>query len=73
MAASQRPYVTVTSGMRGHYAVLMWFNDEDDHGNKIEGFWEPLQTGDGSYRTTEGAEREARDWAQAEGLEFRRG
>lgn len=55
-------YVTTTYGMRGWFAVLI---DESD------GFPEPVQTGCGSYSTQAGAEIEARDWARAEGIEYR--
>jgi hypothetical protein len=55
-------YVTTTSGMRGCFAVLI---DDSD------GFPEPVQTGIGSYKTDTEAAREAKDWALAEGLEFR--
>lgn len=62
VAATQHaPYVTVTSGMRGHFAVLMHWHDG----------WEPLQSGIGSFDTPEGAIGEGRDWAMAEGVEFR--
>lgn len=66
MTCSLRPYLTIAHGLRGYYAVLMWWNDEDG------GFWEPWQTGLCSYRTAAAAEGDAREWAQAEGLEFRR-
>lgn len=66
MPSSPAPYITIASGMRGYFAVLMFWDDEDS------GFWDVWQTGIGSYKTAEGAEGEARDWAQAEGLEFRR-
>lgn len=58
-------FVTVTQGMRGWFAVLVWWNTE--HG----GFWEPLNTGVGSYATPEEAEPEAKGWAEAEGLRFK--
>lgn len=58
------PFVTVTFGMRGYFAVLMTW-DED-------GFWGPWQTGIGSYRTADEAFREAQDWARADGIEARR-
>lgn len=32
--------------------------------------WEPEMTGCGAYETREEAEDEAREWADAEGLEF---
>jgi hypothetical protein len=54
-------YVTVTSGMRGFFAVLI---DETD------GYPEPVQSGPGSYESPEGAAVEAREWARAEGLRY---
>jgi hypothetical protein len=54
-------YVTVTSGMRGYFAVLV---DDSD------GFPEPVQSGIGSYHTATEAEPEARDWALSEGIPF---
>lgn len=59
------PFTTVTYGMRGYFAVLMWWNDKDIPG---EGFWEPWQSGIGSYKTAAHAWVEARQWAQAEGM-----
>lgn len=61
--AAVKPYVTVTSGMRGYFAVLMHWHED--------GFWEPMQTGDGSFKTRAGAVPEALAWASAEGLEYR--
>jgi hypothetical protein len=68
MAMTDQPkrHVTITQGLRGYFAVLVCWNPE--HG----GFWEPWQSGIGSYATAEEAEEEARDWAEAEGVEFRR-
>ena len=54
-----KPFVTVTSGMRGHFAVLMCPCDEG---------WDVWMSGIGSYETREGAAREAREWAEAEGV-----
>jgi hypothetical protein len=54
------PFVTVTSGMRGYFAILMFW-DED-------GFWDVWQSGIGSYRTAEEARKDAREWAHAEGI-----
>jgi|HubBroStandDraft_6_1064221.scaffolds.fasta_scaffold1750716_1 hypothetical protein len=62
---TNKAYVTSTHGMRGWFAVLVWFAPE--------GFWEPWQSGIGSYDTQEGAEEEAREWAEAEGIEFKSG
>jgi hypothetical protein len=51
-------YVTVTSGLRGYFAVLIE--------NEM-----PVQSGIGSYPTAGEAEEEAVEWARAEGLSFR--
>lgn len=56
-----RYWITTSQGMSGFFAVMMW-----DGG----GFDEPWQTGDGRYRDHEQAKREARDWAEAEDLEY---
>jgi hypothetical protein len=58
------PFVTVTHGMRGYFAVLMWWNANDE-------FWEPWSSGFGSYNTYEEAIPEARAWAEAEDVECR--
>ncbi len=61
----KRPYVTSTHGGRGWFAVLVWWNPD--------GFWEPWQSGIGSYVTQEEAEVEAREWAEADEVAFRSG
>lgn len=58
-----RSYVTTTSGMRGYFAVLMFWDEA--------GFWDVWQSGIGSYNSHEAAVREAKDWATAEELEYR--
>lgn len=58
-----KDYITVTRGMRGYFAVHVTWN--------LEGFWEPQQSGVGSYATAEEAEVEAKMWARSEGLEFK--
>jgi len=73
---SKRPllHITTTSGLRGYFAVMMIYVDEDDDGKKLPdgaGYWDVQQSGIGSYKTHDGAVREALDWAQAEGLEYR--
>ena len=60
---NHKPYITTTKGMRGWFAVLVHWDSE--------GFWEPWQTGIGSYKTQSEAEKEAREWATAEELEFK--
>jgi hypothetical protein len=59
-----KDYITITKGMRGFFAVHVWWNPD--------GFWEPWQSGIGSYATRDEAEPEAREWAIAEGLEFKK-
>lgn len=55
-------WITVTSGMRGHFAVLV---------ERINGIVDPVMSGIGSYANREGAIAEGKDWAATEGLEFR--
>lgn len=64
MPEEHKSYVTVTHGMRGFFAVLMWWNPDP-------GFWEPWQSGIGSYKSGKEAAAEGRIWAEAEGLEFK--
>lgn len=52
-------FISITSGMRGHFAV---------HMRASEDFCEPQQTGIGSYTNALAALPEARDWAESEGL-----
>ncbi len=56
------PYITITNGLRGYFAVLVILSDD--------GFEEPGQTGVGSYKTAEEAIPEATSWARDEGIEF---
>lgn len=65
MATENKPFVGVTHGMRGWFAVLYVWNEE--HG----GFYEPWNSSDFSYATREGAEKDAKVWAEAEDVEFR--
>lgn len=60
-------FVTTTKGMSGHFAVLMWLNEEEDFGP----FWEPYDTGFGRYATREPAVAEAKYWAEECGYEYR--
>lgn len=62
-AEDHASYITTTFGMRGCFAVLMFW-DED-------GFWDVWQTGIGSYKNADDAAVEGRQWAHEEGLEFR--
>jgi len=65
---NHEPFITVTSGISGYFAVMLWWNDED---GEDEGFWEPWNTGIGRYATRAEAEKEARYWADLEELEFK--
>lgn len=55
--AKHAPYITVTEGASGFYAVHVTWNEE--HG----GFYEPYNTGVGRYQTRQEAEEEAQWWA----------
>ncbi len=55
-------YMTITSGLSGHFAVHMWWNPDQG------GFWEPWTTGLGRYETPFGAYQEAIDMAETEGI-----
>lgn len=60
-----KPFVTVTSGMSGFFAVQMCWNPN------YGGFWEPWETGIGRYETRAEAIQEAKEWADSEGLEYK--
>lgn len=62
----KKPYVTVTYGMAGWFALIVWWNDEGPHG-----FWEPWDTPYERHRDREDAVAQARELAEQEGLEFR--
>ena len=62
---TKAPYITVTHGMSGYFAVLLTWNPD------LGGFYEPEQTGMGRYRSADVAAEEGRDWAAVEGIEFR--
>ncbi len=53
------PFITVTSGIRGWFAVLIGRDGIPD------------VVGISSFETAEGAASEGREWARAEGLQFR--
>jgi hypothetical protein len=59
------PYISVTEGMSGHFAVCLWWNPD--------GFWEPWDTYPARRATKDEAIADAKEWAQVEGLEFRHG
>lgn len=58
------PHITTTYGLRGWFAVCLWWNPE------MDGFAEPWQSGIGSYGTQEEAAIEGRQWADTEELPF---
>lgn len=60
--SKKKPYICVTSGMSGYFAVMISTDEE--------GFEEPYQTGVGRYKSFEEAENEAKMWAKDEGLEY---
>jgi len=56
-------YITVTSGMRGYFPVLMKYDNDGK-------FYEPFMTGESS-NFFDLAKREAKEWAEAEEIEYR--
>ena len=54
-------WISITQGGAGWFAVKLWDGD---------GFAEPWESGEGRYKTASDAEREARQWAAEENLEF---
>lgn len=67
-ASAQHPdYITVTHGMRGYFAVHLTWNPD------LGGFYEPEQTGLGSYHAPDAPAllEEAKEWAAALDVEFR--
>jgi len=60
-----KDFITVTSGISGWFAVQMTWNSEFE-------IWEPWTTGFGRYPVRHLAIEEARNWAEAEELEFKR-
>ena len=58
------PYITVTRGMSGWFAVLLAYYDD------IKGY-DIYCTGIGRYEDKADAEAEARQWAAAENIESR--
>jgi hypothetical protein len=60
MSKAHEPYITVSHGIGGHFAVLMLRNPD--------GFFEPWVTGGTYYPTRDGAVEEAKVWAEAEEL-----
>lgn len=59
-----RPYVTVSQGLHGYYAVLVIWR-------RVEGIYEPFMTGVDLYRTELDAVPEAVAWARDERVVFK--
>jgi hypothetical protein len=64
---TEYPYITVTSGMSGYFAVMVWWNPE------MGGFEEPWDTGIGRYHDSKQAIQEAKAWAKDQDIDFRYG
>jgi hypothetical protein len=58
-----KPFIGVTQGMSGWFAVL--------YSADAEGEYEPEQTGIGRFATRDEAVEEAESWAEDEGIELR--
>lgn len=63
--SERKSFITITHGMRGWFAVHMWWNPD------LDGFWEPYQSGIGSHKDRENAITEGKGWAKDEEMEFR--
>jgi len=62
------PYITVTQGLRGYFAVMVWWNAEEDD---CAPFWEPWQSSPCSFNKREQAVEDAKFWAEAEGIAYK--
>lgn len=62
------PFITTTRGMSGWFAVHIWWNNTGE--NDLPGFWEPYQTGIGRYETEAEAIKEAKEWAELDGIAY---
>ena len=60
----KEPFVTVTQGLRGYFAVLMTWEEELQHHT-------PFNSAFGSYSTSAEARQDAEAWALAEEIECR--
>jgi hypothetical protein len=60
---SQDPFITVTSGLSGFFAVCFWWNPE--------GFWEPWDTHPARRATVADAEADAKAWSIEDNIEYR--
>lgn len=59
------PHITVTKGLAGFFAVMIWWNAE-----KPPGFAEPWDSGVGRYPLQKDAIAEAVEWAKREGIPY---
>lgn len=64
LEATHAKHVTVTRGMSGYFAVIIWWNPE------MGGFWEPWDTGVGRHEHEDDARVEAIALADCEGLPY---
>jgi hypothetical protein len=62
MERKEKYYITVTSGMRGYFAVMIGVKD---------GFSEPIQSSPITCNSFEEAVQDAKAWARAERLEYK--
>lgn len=65
MSEEHPPFITVTHGMSGYFAVMMNWNEE------LGGFYEPCQTGFERFNNKDTAIAEALQWAIAEEVGYR--
>lgn len=61
---NKESYVTVTHGMRGYFAVLRSWYEEDQ-------MWDNTCTSSFSFKTREEAVVDAKDWATAEEIKYK--
>jgi hypothetical protein len=67
MSKENKPFITVTHGCSGYFAVLLtWEVFDDDH----DGCYTPEQTGIGRYADKDKAEIEAKEWAECEEIPY---
>ena len=58
-----KPYVTVTHGIRGYFAVMLVWNEA--------GFYEPWNSSPVTCATRAAAVTDGKFWADSEGVEFK--
>lgn len=68
--AEHAPYITVTSGMSGYFAVCVHWSLLDDN-DPESGFWEPFDTYPERRGNFQQAVDDAKKWAESEGLEYK--